>query len=173
MMSKILMLFTLLLPTSMVLAQSDVNFSGTLIREPCTLAPEDSDIEVEFGSVVLPDLYNRERAARKIFRIHLVDCDTTLANLATIQFNGEEDLSLPGLLAIGAGSTAQGIAIGIETLNGETVSINQPSKSFTLSEGDSMIYLAAFVQAYESTKVDKTIVVGDFNSIATFEISYQ
>lgn len=162
----------LLLAAPFCWAQPDVNFSGTLVEEPCTMAPEDSDIVVDFSSVVTRYLYANTRTLPQVFRIHLLDCDISLGNVASVQFTGDEDAEQTGMLAAGQNSTAQGIAIGIETLRGVLIPINKPSPNFSLTQGDNTIYLSAFVQASADAIKNKTITPGTFTSIATFEISY-
>jgi type 1 fimbria pilin len=169
---KMLLAFAFLLHVGGAKAQSDVNFSGTLVQEPCTLSPDSSDITVDFRSVVIPYLYTNEHSPPELFRIRLTDCDTSLGARASVQFTGTEDADQPGLLAMGAGSLAQGVAIGIHTLKGEAVPINKPSRQFTLSDGNTTIYLAAYVQASPLAKQNKNIVAGAFNATATFEMIY-
>lgn len=170
---RIVILLCFMFNISVVCAQSDVNFSGTLVQEPCTLAPESSDITVDFRSVILPYLYVNSHSPRTIFRIHLLDCDLSLGTLASVQFLGQEDAQQPGLLALGEDSQAQGVAIGIETLKGETIKINQSSKQYNLSSGDSILYFSSYVQASPEAKLNKSIVVGPFSAIVTFEIAYE
>ncbi|MBB1200817.1 type 1 fimbrial protein [Enterobacteriaceae bacterium 89] len=155
-----------------VLAKSDINFSGTLVAEPCTLAPTDSDIHVDFGSVISKNLYANKRSAPQPFTIHLLGCDTSVSNQAILTFSGTEDADQQGLLALGSDSTAAGVAIGIETARGVALPLNQPSSAVTLTEGDNAINLAAFVQASDKAIADKTITAGSLSAIATFEFTY-
>lgn len=155
-----------------VFAQSDVNFSGTLVEDPCTLAPQDSNITVDFGTVILKSLYTNKRTLPKLFVVHLIECDTSLGNTVHITFTGPEDGDQPGLLALDGSSAAKGVALGMATLRGEPLPINQLSSAFTLQDGNSAIPLAAYIQASDTAIANKTIVAGDFSAIATFDLSY-
>ena len=163
----------ILLPFVNAFAKSDVNFSGTLVQEPCTLSPDSSDIMVDFRSVIIPYLYANSHSPREIFRIHLMDCDTSIGALGSVTFTGDEDISQPGLLALGGGSLAKGVAIGIETLSGEPVEINNPSKKYLLIDGNTTLYFSAYVKASPLAKQNQTVIAGSFNAIATFEINYE
>ncbi|WP_339275235.1 fimbrial protein [Enterobacter asburiae] len=153
-------------------AQSDVNFSGTLVEDPCTLAPEDSNITVDFGTVILKSLYTNKRTLPKLFALHLIECDTSLGNTVHVTFSGVEDSEQPGLLALDGTSGAKGVALGLATLHGEPLPINQVSKAFALQDGNSVIHLMAYVQASDTAITNKTLVAGDFSAIATFDLSY-
>lgn len=158
---------------AVVRAQADANFSGTLVQEPCTLYPEDSEISVNFGSVLIPYLYANTRSPREVFRIRLRDCDTSLGNLASVQFTGEESPELPGMLAPGGTSTTRGVAIGLETLRGDPVPVNNPSGTYPLQDGESDIFFATYIQATPAALQSQGIVAGSLSTIATFEIIYE
>jgi type 1 fimbria pilin len=164
--------FLLCLNSPLVLAQADLNFSGTLVQEPCTLAPEDTNITVDFGTIINKNLYTDKRSIPHLFTLHLVDCDTSLGNQVRVMFTGTEDSAQSGLLALDGTSTASGVALGIEDLHGTLLPVNQLSSSFPLQEGSSEIHLAAFVQASDTAIANKAIVSGDFSASATFEFSY-
>lgn len=155
-------------------AQPNVNFSGDLVADPCTLAPDESNpgILVEFGTVIIKSLYSEKRSLPEVFSIHLIDCDTSLGNTVHVLFTGTEDTEQPGLLAIEPGSAAKGIAIGLQTLKAEPIAINSQSPASVIVEGDTTLQFAAFVQASDNAIAHQLIEPGTFSAVATFEFVY-
>lgn len=162
----------LLLYSPLLLAQADVNFSGNLVAEPCTLAPEDTNLTVDFGTVILKSLYSDKKSLPRLFTLHLIDCDLSLGNHVQVIFSGSEDADQPGLLALDSGSSASGIAIGLQTLKGEPVAINKQSPAYDLHDGTNIIHIAAYVQASDTAMTHHQIIPGDFSAVATFEFIY-
>jgi type 1 fimbria pilin len=151
-------------------AADNMRFHGVLVAEPCTIRPGDEDIAVGFGTVVDKYLYSNQRTLGKQFQIHLVDCDISLGNIAKIMFTGSNSLKLPGLLAVN--SHDMGIAIGLETLAGKSLPLNQPSDDILLNTGSNIITLKAYVQGEPDAIIQRTIKRGEFNAIATFNLQY-
>ncbi len=85
-----------------------------------------------------------------------------------VTLTGTEDSEQPGFLALDTTSTAQGVGIGMETIDGVRVAINNPTGAkFTLSDGSNDIHFRAWLQA----KSGRDVTLGDFtaNLTATFE----
>ncbi|MGQ5793284.1 fimbrial protein [Serratia sp. IR-2025] len=154
-------------------AADNVHYSGRLVTEPCTLAPESESIAVEFGSVVDKYLYQNSRTLGQTFTLRLMDCNLELGNALKITFSGSENAALPGLLAIDGASQAKGIAIGLETPEAKPVPINQQSEKYLLQEGSNVITLGAYVQGEPQAIANKAIGRGAFSAIATFNLEYQ
>ncbi|ECV4898108.1 fimbrial protein SteF, partial [Salmonella enterica subsp. enterica serovar Kentucky] len=102
--------------------------------------------------------------------LSLQDCKTALANGVLVAFQGVEDSTLPGLLALEPSSEASGFAIGVETVAQQPVSINATEgTAFVLKEGITTINLQARLQKYAGEEV----MPGEFSGSATVSFEYQ
>ncbi|AJI83249.1 fimbrial protein [Yersinia enterocolitica] len=153
-----------------VLAADNMRFHGALVAEPCTIRPGDDAISLNFGTVVDKYLYSNQRTLGKQFQIHLVDCDISLGTTANIIFTGNDSVNLPGLLAVD--SSDMGIAIGLETLAGKPLYLNQSSDDIALDTGNNIITLKAYVRGEPEAISQRTIKRGEFNAVATFNLQY-
>lgn len=152
-------------------ASSNVEISGNLVTEPCSLDAGSQLIPLSSGNIVAKYFYLTPRTPGLEFSIKLIDCDISLGTQAIVTFTGTESIALPGYLMPDDGDT-HGIAFGIETMNGDLVPVNQASPIFTLSDGTNELKLKGFIQA-EQDAIDKhTILTGPFAGTATFEITY-
>lgn len=169
-------LLSSLLPAQPVLAESSVlmNFTGTLIeRQPCEVLSTDKNIAVAFGDVTDRYLYLNNRTPGKSFELHLINCDIRFGNGVTATFRGSESGPLPGLLMPEGSSQASGIGIGIETGSGNALPINQQSNAQRIVNGNNIIALRAYVQGEPQAITTRTIALGMFTAIATFELAYE
>ncbi|EMJ3186642.1 TPA: type 1 fimbrial protein [Yersinia enterocolitica] len=153
-----------------VLAADNMRFHGALVAEPCTIRPGDDAISLNFGTVVDKYLYSNQRTLGKQFQIHLVDCDVSLGTTANIIFTGNDSVNLPGLLAVD--SSDMGIAIGLETLAGKPLYLNQSSDDIALDTGNNIITLKAYVRGESDAITQRTIKRGEFSAVATFNLQY-
>lgn len=150
-------------------AKDNVKFDGTLVKDPCSLSPDSSDIDVDFSSIADKYLYRYTRAPGQPFVIRLEGCDVSIGNSVMITFSGDEESELPGLLKV---KDLSGIAIGIENKNGTLQPLNKSTPASALSNGDNDFNFSGYVQATPSALQNHTIGRGDFSAIATFEVSY-
>ncbi|CFQ83167.1 type 1 fimbrial protein [Yersinia massiliensis] len=148
----------------------NMRFHGALVAEPCTIRPGDEAITMSFDPVVDKLIYSRQRTLGKQFEIHLVDCDITLGNIVTIKFTGNNNPKLPGLLAVS--DPDMGVGIGIETLAGNLLPLDQSSDEMILSNNSNTISLKAYVQGEPDAISQRTIKRGEFNAVATFNLQY-
>lgn len=160
---------TLILPTS---AADNMKLYGALVEEPCTIKPGDENIHLDFGTLVDKYLYTHQRTQSKAFQLQLLDCDTHLGKTVRISLSGTESLMLPGLLALDGGSQEQGVAIGFETSNGQSLKLNEWSPNNLLSNGKNIILLRAYVQGEPQAIAQRNIKQGIFTAIATFVLRY-
>lgn len=163
-------LMTSLGASSVHALDSNVHFSGTLVSEPCNLDPQTSDITVDFQSVVAKYLYLNTRTKSIPFVINLTDCDISVGNKATVIFKGTESAALPGELAVTGAAT--GIAIGMETPDGDALPFNQSTPASLLTAGTTQLTFMAFVIGEPIAISNQKITPGDFSATATFELTY-
>jgi type 1 fimbria pilin len=154
-------------------ASANMNFSGELAAEACTIVPGDEDISVDFDEISAQDLYSQQRTPGKSFRVRLQDCDLNVANSVTITFRGTQNSALPGLLALDSSSTASGIAIGLETPQSQPLPLNQASTPLLLNNGNYTINLLAYIQAEPDAIANRDIIPGNYSAVATFMLDYQ
>ncbi|WP_340621626.1 fimbrial protein [Xenorhabdus siamensis] len=154
--------------------RQNVRITMTVLAPPCVIKPEDKVIEVNFGNIINRDLYLHHRTPSQQLRLHLEECDPRVAQTVKIRFVGQESREQPGLLAFGHGSSASGAAIGMEKLDGTPLPFNKTAQ-FRLSDTSSnnVIPFQAYVKADPSALLQNKIGVGEFNAMATFELSYE
>lgn len=156
-------------------ADSQVDFDGTLVKDPCTLSVGalGEDKVVDFGTIINKYLYTNGHSPVQSFTILLQDCDTSLGNTVSFIFKGVEDIDQPGLLALDSTSGAKGVAIAINNANGTPVALNENSAESTLEDGDNQVTFQAYVKASPTALANSTITLGEFNATATFEMAYE
>ncbi|CAI1949143.1 fimbrial protein [Serratia quinivorans] len=150
----------------------NLRFHGALVAEPCTLAPGDESILLEFGTVLEKYLYLNQRTHGKAFSLHLTGCDVRPGSGVTLTFSGVPNAALPGLLALDAGSQGGGIAIGMETPQGKPLPFNTTSELYPLATGDNVVTLQAYVQGEPDALNQQRIRRGSFSAVATFSLAY-
>ncbi|EGT3573385.1 fimbrial protein [Citrobacter sp. ANG330] len=163
---------TMLMPSAFAI-ENNVQISGQLVAEPCTLSTDSSAITLDFGNLVSKYFYQTSRTPGEPFAIVLTECDTSLGNSATVTFKGTESVALPGLLVPDDGDT-HGIAFGIETDEGspQPLALNQPSPVFALANGTNTLALRGYVQAEPDAIAAQSLTAGPFIATATFQIDY-
>lgn len=154
------------------LAADNVSFKGVLVQEACTLKAGDELIALELLDVSTKYLYLNTRTLGKPFKIHLEGCDISIANSVTTTFSGAASIALPGLLAVSSGSTATGVAIGIETPAGQALPLNVVSPRQQLSSGANELVFKAFLKAEPQAIANKSIVPGYFAAASNFTLDY-
>ncbi|AZE67237.1 fimbrial protein [Pseudomonas synxantha] len=153
-------------------AADNLSFKGNLVEEACTIRPGDEAITLELWDLTSKYLYLNTRSLGKAFKLHLVDCDTSVGNTVTITFGGRENPALPGLLALDGGSGASGIGVGIETLANKPLPLNTVSDRQALSDGNNVIELKAYVKGEPRAIQDQTIGHGAYTVTSTFTLDY-
>ncbi|TQI82262.1 type 1 fimbria pilin [Serratia fonticola] len=163
----------ILMAASFACAQDNMRFYGALVAEPCVIPPGKETITLDFGTVVDKYLYQHQRTLGQRFELHLAQCDLSLAKRVKVSFTGVPNMALPGMLALDGGSEAQGIAIGLETLDAKRLPIDEPSEQYGLLAGSNIIVLRAFIQGEPKALMDRTIKRGSFAGTATFTLEYE
>lgn len=153
-------------------ALENLAFKGALVNAPCTLRAGDEELELDFGTLIDKYLYRNTRTPSRPFSLHLDDCDTAVMTGVKLTFTGTENTALTGLLALDAGSLAQGVAIGMESGAGQPWPLNVP-RVIALTPGNMVIPLQAFVQVEPAAQSSQGIVRGPFTATATFALEYQ
>lgn len=163
----------LLLCSQWSLAADNMRLHGALVAEPCVIPPGDETVVLDFDTVIDKYLYMNTRTPGQPFELHLAQCDLSLGKTVKVTFSGNESAALPGLLALNGASQASGIAIGMETAQGEALPVNQQGKAQTLVSGVNILTAHAYVQGEPDALANKSIVRGPFSSVVTFSLEYE
>ncbi|EJL6832075.1 type 1 fimbrial protein [Vibrio cholerae] len=145
-----------------------MTITAEVVGQPCSLRPGDEIIPVDFGNINNKELLRDGRTLSRSFQLHLDECDPSIADSVSVTFSGVASEER-ALLALSADSQAKGIAIGLEQ-GGQALPINQPSRAFTLAEGNNVLDFAAYVQLLPSAQTGVT--PGHFNATANFTLDY-
>lgn len=152
-----------------------VDFFGSIIDAPCSIAPESGDQTVEMGQVANTTLIEYGAGTPQDFNIKLVGCSFATAQSVDVTFQGatvagnplEEKidniyLQLDSINAKGAGIKLR------NKINGETILIGQPTTFTNLMDGTNELKFSATVE-----RVAELVEPGEFTSTANFVLAYQ
>ncbi|MDY0833322.1 MULTISPECIES: fimbrial protein [unclassified Pseudomonas] len=153
-------------------AADNLRFKGNLVEQACTIRPGDEAITLELWDLTSKHLYINTRSVGKRFTLHLDDCNTTISESVTVLFGGAENRALPGLFALDGGSGASGIGLGLETLSDKPVPVNKVGDEQSLTPGNNVIELKAYVRGEPDALRDKTIGHGTYRVTSTFTLDY-
>ncbi|EMS1063701.1 type 1 fimbrial protein [Providencia stuartii] len=157
-------------------SSNTIEYSGSLIALPCTVNPGSENGYVYFGeNVNAKDLYTVQRGAYsdKEFDFYLDDCDTSLGNTISAKFNG--NATADGLLKFDPESEASGVVIGLETMSGKPLPINDAKVEpiYPIKDGDMVIPIRAYLKADADALKNKTIKPGWFSATLTYTLVYE
>lgn len=159
---------------SHAVTSTTVNYSGTLIALPCTVEPGMENLYVDLGVTPTKSLYRFTRTAGKVFEFRLDDCDTSLGSTITGSFTAPLYNAAEGLLDFSPGSTAKGAGIGLETVSGTPITVNDGSVyKVPIQDGNMVIRGRAYVQGEQQALATKSLVPGDFYAVLTYQLSYE
>ncbi|OUC37009.1 exotoxin [Enterobacter sp. J49] len=151
----------------------NIQYRGVLVAEPCAIPPGEEEFTLDVGAIIDKYLYAEKRTPGKRFQIRLTECDTSLGKTVKIMFQGVENSSLPGFLAIDGKSSARGIAVGLETPEGIQLPINTYGAKLALEPGSNVIPFNVYIQGEPQAIMSKNITLGDFSATATFALEYE
>lgn len=150
----------------------NIRISGVLGAEACVVLPEDQNVDLDFLMVIEKSLYLYQRTPGREVTLHLAQCDVNILTNVTVSFLGNESQALPGYLALDRSSSAGGVAIGLEKMDGTPIAINKTGVRQRLTEGDTFFRFKAFVQGEPLALSGQRVVKGSFNATATFQLEY-
>ncbi|EFA4477194.1 fimbrial protein [Escherichia coli] len=148
---------------------NNLHFYGNLLSKSCTLVVDGANLaEIHFPTVSNRDLIVAGQSVHLPVVFRLKDCKGPAGYNVKVTLSGTEDSGQPGFLAVDDTSTAQGVGIGMETLDGKRVDINNTTgATFALTNGNNDINFRAWIQA----KSGRDVTIGEFTAslTATFE----
>lgn len=158
---------------AVVAEEDNLYFSGSLVNEPCVLAVEDAQVELDFMSVVNKDLYVNGRTSGRPITLRLQNCQLGAGkDRVNITFNGSESFDPPGLLLI-QNSNVHGLLIGLETTGGKLLSLNKTHDMGEFVKGDNLINFNVYLQGEPKALADKSIGLGEFSASLKFIVDYE
>ncbi|HCR2161506.1 TPA: type 1 fimbrial major subunit FimA [Enterobacter asburiae] len=147
-----------------------INFEGEVVSGACAVDANSVNQTIQLGQVRTGAFSAAGQVSGKVpFSIQLNDCDTTVANAATVTFVGAQDPNFGQALAVNGGAgSATGIGIYITDAAGSIV----PPDGYepfpvNLVDGKNVL---PFHAQYVST--DATVTAGTANATATFRVIY-
>jgi len=148
-----------------------VNFTGSIVETPCSIAPSSQNMTVPLGNVSNASMTGiGKKSTPAKFTINLTSCGAT-AKGATVTFSGPTDgngnLTLANAGTVGAVASAGGVAVEIDDSSGAKISVGQASSSYALGQGDNALQFQA---AYIATAA--TVKSGPANAVAQFTVAY-
>lgn len=147
-------------------ADTDVEFSGTLISEPCQIDSESEDMTVDFGPLAKKSFIDTNESVRKKFSVLLRECDPDIGSKVIVSFNASKDNADSDLFAVNG--TVSGIALKITDSGGETVKPNVSQEAVELNKGDTELNWQASI--IKTARDD--IMTGDFYAIVNLSLEY-
>lgn len=149
------------------IAETQLAFKGTLVADPCQVATDSEDQEINFAAIASKTFINNQRTLPKPFQIQLMDCDLSLGNSVSVTFEGERDLQQQDAFGVTGG--AKGVAIVLEDKSGHIIKPGVATMPKSLQSDNTILEYQAFVQSRAFTEVEE----GPFASIVTFSLQYE
>ncbi|CAI0733967.1 fimbrial protein [Serratia quinivorans] len=157
-----------------------VTFTGSIIKAPCSIAPDSVDQTVDLGSVANKALEKGGKSAPQNFNIKLQSCDISDLTDKTVTTTFTGTPSKANANNLGLTGTASGASI-VLTQGGTDIKLGEPTIATKVSDGENTLTFAAFLQGESTisgsgasaTTAYSAIVPGDFKSVANFTLAYQ
>lgn len=166
-----LLLFTLL--SNNAHALDNLKFDGELVREPCTLSPDDENLSLNFGTIIDKYIYINERTEPLMMKINLMNCDASIAQFLHLSFKGAASSELPGYLSMTTNGVMTGVAIGVLDIYKKSVSINSNDRvEMRISDGDDSVEFYVFLRGEPTAIKNKLIKRGGFSATMFFFLAY-
>ncbi|MCR3903419.1 type 1 fimbrial protein [Aeromonas hydrophila] len=152
---------------------STVNLHGRIIDQPCVVAPESLEQEVEMGVVDVKQLYASGAGEQVPFSIRLTNCKPGIFRMAKVTFTGSKDAQLSGGLAFSAGS-AKGAGIRLYDVTQSPLMLGTPSRGYLLGgTTENELQFSARVEGHPDALAAKNIQPGDYTAVANFIVAYE
>jgi len=135
----------------------------------CSISPESLDQTISFGQIsdaVLLKENGSGKSTPRPFSIDLENCDVGGGNSVSVTFSGMEGKD--GRLGISG--AASGASIAFTDGTGEVIKLGQPSKIFSLQNGNNTLPFAVYLQGDGEPG---NIKPGDYHAVADFTLNYQ
>lgn len=147
-----------------------ITFKGSIIEAACSIDAKSLDQTIQLGAISRSHLSGGGKSTPVDLSIQLHDCDTELAETATVTFNGVAGESKSGLdKTFAVNGQGSGVGVAITDLGGNVIEPGVATDDIVLNDGDNLLEFKAYVLG---SSVSGEVVPGTFESVANFVMDY-
>ena len=166
-------------------ADGQVEFTGTINDNACTINSESVKKAVDMGQVRIADFPNTVGAVATAgatpFSISLENCSGSTLKNASIKFSGQQSGTDATVLGMTGENQVSGVGIQIDDARtGNKLPLNTASNDYVLRPQSntfdftaSYVRLVADTEASEDTTGVRGIGTGKVNALASFDVTYK
>lgn len=166
-------------------ADGQVEFTGTINDNACTINSESVKKAVDMGQVRIADFPNTVGAVATAgatpFSISLENCSGSTLKNASIKFSGQQSGTDATVLGMTGENQVSGVGIQInDARTGNKLPLNTASNDYVLRPQSntfdftaSYVRLVADTEASEGTQGVRGIGTGKVNALASFDVTYK
>ena len=166
-------------------ADGQVEFTGTINDNACTINSESVKKSVDMGQVRIADFPNTVGAVATSgatpFSISLENCSGSTLKNASIKFSGQQSGTDATVLGMTGENQVSGVGIQInDARTGNKLPLNTASNDYVLRPQSntfdftaSYVRLVADTEASEDTPGVRGIGTGKVNALASFDVTYK
>lgn len=164
-------------------ADGQVEFTGSINDNACTITSTNVKKAVDLGQVRLIDFANTvgATAGSVPFSISLENCSTSTLKNAAITFRGQQSATDPTVLGMSGDNQVAGVGIQInDARTGSKLALNAASNDFALRpQTNTFDFTASYVRLVVDTEGKegaagvRGIGTGQVNALASFDVTYK
>ncbi|WP_338648803.1 fimbrial protein [Pseudomonas sp. ML2-2023-3] len=159
-------------------ADGQVEFTGVINDNPCTINSESVKKSVDMGQVRIADFGDSVGATASVstpFSISLENCSGPTLKNASIKFSGQQAMNDPTLLGMTGENQVTGIGIQISDVKSNIkLALNTASPDYELRpQGNTFDFKATYVRLVADTGGVSGIGTGKVNALASFDVTYK
>ena len=176
-------LLVLMAATSANAADGQVEFTGIVNDNACTINSESVKKSVDMGQVRIADFANTvgSTAGETPFSISLENCIGSTLKNASIKFSGQQAATDATVLGMVGSNQVKGLGIQIaDARTGDKLPLNTASTDYVLRpQSNTFDFTASYVRlvadtpAAEDAPATRGIGTGTVNALATFDVTYK
>lgn len=176
-------LLVLMAATSANAADGQVEFTGTVNDNACTINSESVKKSVDMGQVRIADFANTvgSTAGETPFSISLENCSGSTLKNASIKFSGQQAATDATVLGMVGSNQVKGLGIQIaDARTGDKLPLNTASTDYILRpQSNTFDFTASYVRLVADTPGadgapdTRGIGTGTVNALATFDVTYK
>lgn len=166
-------------------ADGQVEFTGTINDNACTINSESVKKAVDMGQVRIADFPNTVGAVATAgatpFSISLENCSGSTLKNASIKFSGQQSGTDATVLGMTGDNQVSGVGIQInDARTGNKLPLNTASNDYVLRpQSNTFDFTASYVRLVADTKASgdtpgvRGIGTGKVNALASFDVTYK
>ena len=176
-------LLILMAAVSAQASDGQVEFTGSINDNACTISTENVKKSVDLGQVRVGDFANTvgATAGSVPFSISLENCSSATLKNAAITFRGQQSSSDPTILGMTGANQVAGVGIQInDARTGAKLPLNTASTDYVLRpQSNTFDFTASYVRLVADTEgADgkpgvRGIGTGQVNALASFDVTYK